>query len=127
MTIHCAHTRVVPLAELEQKRNPKNPNTHSAAQIAALAAVFEANGIRSPAVVSNRSGLMTKGHGRIEAALLQGRDKNLGGNSLFRSPEKIEAEKRYLQSKWKGSITLEEYQSQDRVKMNVDRRQRVDL
>lgn len=58
---------------------------------------------------------------------LQGRDKNLGGNSRFRSPEKIEAEKRYLRSKWKGSITIDEYQSQDRVKMNVDRRQRVDL
>jgi hypothetical protein len=58
---------------------------------------------------------------------LQQRDKNLGGNSLFRSPERIEAEKRYLQKKWRGHITIDSYQSQDRVKMNVDRRQHVDL
>lgn len=72
MNIHCAHTRLVPLSELDGKRNPKNPNTHSAAQIAAIAAVFEANGIRAPIVVSNLSGLITKGHGRLEAAFLLG-------------------------------------------------------
>jgi hypothetical protein len=58
---------------------------------------------------------------------LQQRDKNIGGNSLFRSPERIEAEKRYLANKWKAHITIDTYQSQDRVKMNVERRQRVDL
>ena len=58
---------------------------------------------------------------------LQARDKNLGGNSLFRSPERIEAEKRYLQKKWRAHITIDSYKSQDRVRMNVDRRQRVDL
>lgn len=58
---------------------------------------------------------------------LQARDKNLGGNSLFRSPEKIAAEKRYIAGKWKAHITIDEYQSQDRVQINVDRRQRVDL
>lgn len=58
---------------------------------------------------------------------LQARDKNLGGNSRFRSPERIEAEKRYLRSKWKGHIVIDEYQSQDRVKVIVERRQKVDL
>ena len=58
---------------------------------------------------------------------LQARDKNLGGNSIFRSPERIEAEKRYLASKWKGNIKIDSYQSQDRVKIQVERRQRVDL
>lgn len=58
---------------------------------------------------------------------VQARDKNLGGNSLFRSPERIAAEKRYLAGKWKAHITIDEYASQDRVKINVDRRQRVDL
>lgn len=58
---------------------------------------------------------------------IQARDKNLGGNSLFRSPERIEAEKRYLSGKWKGNITIDTYQSQDRVKIHVERRQRVDL
>jgi hypothetical protein len=58
---------------------------------------------------------------------IQARDKNLGGNSLFRSPEKIAAEKRYLANKWKAHITIGEYQSQDSVKVNVERRQKVDL
>ncbi|MHC1763596.1 MAG: hypothetical protein AB9869_04715 [Verrucomicrobiia bacterium] len=58
---------------------------------------------------------------------LQGRDKNMGGNSLFRSPERIEAEKRYLEEKWKAHITIDTYQSQERVTVNVDRRQTIDL
>ena len=58
---------------------------------------------------------------------IQARDKNLGGNSLFRSPEKIATEKRYLANKWKGHVTISEYASQDCVKVHVDRRQRVDL
>jgi hypothetical protein len=58
---------------------------------------------------------------------VQKRDKNLGGNSLFRSPERIAAEKRYLQKKWKAHITIGTYQSQDKVKMNVERRQRVEI
>lgn len=58
---------------------------------------------------------------------VQERDKNLGGNSLFRSAERIETEKRYLKRKWKGSIKFEEYKSQDRVSMVVARRQSVKL
>lgn len=61
-------------------------------------------------------------------SFVQGRDKNLGGNSLFRSPERIATEKRYLASKWRGNIKVgEAYQSQDRVSIKVDRRQKVDL
>jgi len=58
---------------------------------------------------------------------LQAREKNLGGNSGFRSPERIEAEKRYLKSKWKAHIASSEYQSQDQVRVQVERRQKVDL
>jgi len=58
---------------------------------------------------------------------LQARDKNLGGNSLFRSPEKIAAEKRYLANKWKGHIRIDQYQSQDRVQVKVERRQKVEF
>ncbi|HVU07831.1 MAG TPA: hypothetical protein VHG89_04730 [Verrucomicrobiae bacterium] len=58
---------------------------------------------------------------------LQARDKNLGGNSLFRSPEKIAAEKRYLANKWKAHVVIDEYQSQDRVQVKVERRQKVEL
>ena len=57
----------------------------------------------------------------------QERDKNLGGNSLFRSEERIAAEKRYLKSKWKAHMRFEKYKSQDRVVVDVHRRQSVHL
>jgi hypothetical protein len=72
MNTYCVYDKLVPLAELETRRHPKNPNTHSAAQVAAIAAVLEGNGWRQSIVVSNRSGLMTRGHGRLDAALLLG-------------------------------------------------------
>ena len=46
---------------------------------------------------------------------VQERDKNLGGNSLFRSADRIAAEKRYLKRKWKAHIRFESYQSQDKT------------
>jgi hypothetical protein len=57
----------------------------------------------------------------------QERDKNLGGNSLLRSEERIAAEKRYLKSKWKAHMRFETYKSQDRVAIDVSRRQPVAL
>lgn len=56
---------------------------------------------------------------------VQERDKNLGGNSLFRSEERIATDKRYLKRKWKAHIRLEKYKSQDRVSMDAPRRQSV--
>src|SRR3989475_9224984 len=70
MTIHCAYDQLVRVADL--KPHPKNPNTHSAAQVAAIAAVIEGNGWRAPITVSAHSGFITRGHGRLEAALLLG-------------------------------------------------------
>jgi hypothetical protein len=55
------------------------------------------------------------------------RVRHLGGNSRFRSPERIAAEKRNLQSKWQAHLRLDTYQSQDRVQVVVERRQRVEL
>jgi hypothetical protein len=49
--------------------NPANPNRHSADQVERLAGLIEAHGWRSPIVVSKRSGLITRGHGRLLAAL----------------------------------------------------------
>ena len=72
MKIYCAYDEIVPLADLDQKRNPSNPKQHGAAQVAAIAAVLEGNGWRQSIVISNRSGLITKGHGRLDAALLLG-------------------------------------------------------
>src|SRR2546427_11417727 len=70
MTIHCAYDQLVRVADL--KPHPKNPNTHSAAQVAAIAAVIEGNGWRAPITVSHRRGFITRGHGRLEAATLLG-------------------------------------------------------
>lgn len=50
------------------RKHPQNPNFHPKAQIDALCEVLIENGWRSPVVVSKRSGLVIKGHGRIEAA-----------------------------------------------------------
>ncbi len=44
---------------------------------------------------------------------VQNRDKNLGGNSLFRSAERITTEKRHLKRKWKAHIRFEDYKSQE--------------
>src|SRR5213083_2013600 len=65
MEIHCAYDQLVRVADL--KPHPKNPNTHSAAQVAAIAAVIEGNGWRAPITVSAHSGFITRGHGRLEA------------------------------------------------------------
>ena len=50
--------------------NPRNPNTHPDKQIALLAKIIKAQGWRNPIVVSNRSGFVVKGHGRLQAASL---------------------------------------------------------
>jgi len=70
--IECAHDAVVPLGDL--KPNPANPNKHPEAQIKLLAKIIKAQGWRNPIVVSNCSGLITKGHARLEAAKLIGTD-----------------------------------------------------
>jgi hypothetical protein len=55
MEIHCAFDQLVRVADL--KPHPKNPNTHGAAQIAAIAAVIEGNGWRAPIIAwANRIG-----------------------------------------------------------------------
>jgi DNA modification methylase len=52
--------------------HPRNPNTHPDEQIQKLVKVIEMNGWRAPIVVSKRSGFITKGHGRLQAARLAG-------------------------------------------------------
>lgn len=48
--------------------NPKNCNIHSKEQIDRLAKLIKHHGFRNPLVVSNRSGFVIAGHGRIQAA-----------------------------------------------------------
>ena len=68
--VHCAHTNLVNPNSL--KPNPSNPNRHSAHQIQLLASIILEQGWRNPVTVSKRSGLIVRGHGRLEAALLIG-------------------------------------------------------
>jgi hypothetical protein len=68
--VHCAHTSLVDPNTL--KPNPVNPNRHSAHQIQLLASIIQEQGWRNPVTVSKRSGLIVRGHGRLEAALLIG-------------------------------------------------------
>jgi DNA modification methylase len=69
-TIHCLYDRLVPIAEL--KAHPKNRNKHPADQVQRLAEILKYQGFRYPIKVSNRSGFITSGHGRMEAAHLNG-------------------------------------------------------
>ncbi len=70
MTIHCSFTELLDPNKL--RPNPKNPNRHSATQIALLAGILERAGWRQPITISARSGFVVRGHGRLEAALLLG-------------------------------------------------------
>lgn len=69
MNIKCLYDHLVNIDELKAKKHPKNPNKHPEDQIIRLAKIMKVNGVRSPIVVSKRSGFITKGHGRLEAAI----------------------------------------------------------
>lgn len=71
--VHCAHDALEPLAKL--RPNPRNPNKHPAQQIELLAKIIAAQGWRNPIVVSNRSGLITKGHARLAAGIKLNADR----------------------------------------------------
>jgi ParB-like chromosome segregation protein Spo0J len=64
--IFCAHDAMVAVEKIVP--NPRNPNQHPEAQINLLARIIEAQGWRAPITVSNRSGFIVRGHGRLAAA-----------------------------------------------------------
>lgn len=68
MKIHCLYDALVPTHEL--KPHAKNHNIHPVEQIERLAKILEYQGWRYPIKVSKRSGFITSGHGRLEAAKL---------------------------------------------------------
>lgn len=68
--VHCAYTEVIDPALLTP--NPRNPNHHPKKQIELLAKIIQSQGWRAPVTVSNRSGFVVRGHGRLQAALLLG-------------------------------------------------------
>jgi len=63
--IKCAHDELLELHKIIE--NPKNPNRHPDNQIDLLAKIIDFQGQRSPIIISNRSGFITKGHGRLMA------------------------------------------------------------
>lgn len=73
MKINCAYDELVDVSKLVP--NPKNNNKHPKEQIERLAKIIEFQGQRAPIVVSNRSGFIVKGHGRLEAIKLLGWEK----------------------------------------------------
>ena len=64
--IESKEIKLVPLEEI--RINPRNPNHHSADQIERLVQIIKYQGFRSPLIVSNRTGLLVAGHGRLMAA-----------------------------------------------------------
>ena len=54
------------------KSHPKNPNKHTPAQIDRLCELIKYQGFRVPIIVSNQSGYIVSGHGRLEAAIKLG-------------------------------------------------------
>lgn len=64
--IYCKYDKLVPIKDLVP--NERNPNTHPARQIELLSNIIKSRGWRVPITVSNKSGLIVRGHGRYEAA-----------------------------------------------------------
>jgi predicted ATPase len=67
---YCSHDAVVAIKDL--RPNPDNPNTHPDEQIEILSEMIKNNGWRDRITVSNRSGMIVKGHGRYMAAIRAG-------------------------------------------------------
>lgn len=83
--IRCAHSRVAKIKDL--KLNPDNRNIHPREQIQRLAEILKYQGFRYCVKVSKQSGVVTSGHGRIEAALLNGWDEVPVDDQHYDTPE----------------------------------------
>ncbi len=64
--VWCSFDKLVPVEDLEA--NPRNPNTHPQRQVELLAKNIQHFGWRHPITVSNLSGQIVSGHGRLMAA-----------------------------------------------------------
>jgi len=71
--IYCSYTEVVDSISLVP--NPRNPNQHPQKQIELLAKIIKNQSWRAPITVSNRSGFVVRGHGRLMVAKLLGLEK----------------------------------------------------
>lgn len=68
--VYCAFDELVDIAALVP--SPRNPNQHPQKQIELLAKIIKNQGWRAPITVSNRSGFIVRGHGRLLAAQFLG-------------------------------------------------------
>lgn len=68
--VYCAYKEIVDITTLIP--NPRNPNQHGSKQIELLAKIIKNQGWRAPITVSNRSGFVVRGHGRLLAAQFLG-------------------------------------------------------
>jgi hypothetical protein len=66
MEVKCSYKELVPLHKIIP--NPRNTNEHPQKQIDLLAKIIDYQGIRHPIVISNLSGFVVAGHGRLLAA-----------------------------------------------------------
>lgn len=102
--------------------HPKNPNKHSKEQIERLAKIVKYQGFRSPLIISNRSGLLISGHGRLEVA------KKMGMKTLpviFQDFESDEQEYAALVSE--NSIALWAELDLEGIRMDVETLQDIDI
>lgn len=68
--VKCAFKKMLPIGEL--KVSPRNRNVHPESQIKQLAKIIQFQGWRHPIIVSNLTGHIVMGHGRLAAANLLG-------------------------------------------------------
>lgn len=66
MKIEAKEIKIVPIGQITP--NPKNRNKHSKEQIERFSKIIQASGFRNPLTISNQSGLVVSGHGRLLAA-----------------------------------------------------------
>ena len=71
--VYCSYDEIVDIGKMVP--NPKNPNQHPKEQLRLLSQIIKSQGWRQPITVSNRSGYIVKGHGRLQAAILLESDK----------------------------------------------------
>lgn len=72
ITIHCKYDELISVQELKKKFHPENRNQHPQDQIERLAKILKYQGIRRPVSISNQSGKITTGHGRVMSADFMG-------------------------------------------------------
>lgn len=68
MIVRCSYHKLVPIKELKRLFHPENPNNHPDYQLDRLAQILKYSGARTAARISNLTGRVTAGQGRILAA-----------------------------------------------------------